>query len=442
MPKDDSFGLRAIDRKLLPEVQESLAQRKIRPPDWRDETPEARQKFFDAVRGSLIASVSQAELNEIATRLCDALTGVGILQPFLRLTGVEEIYVRGDRVAVERNGRLEHLGELAPAAYFEQMIRRVADATGKPLSPLNLTLLVDLPGGERFTALLPPLSDAPVINIRCFGRNMRGLEDLERVGTFKRHLPLVSGSLEDIRDPELRRKVENQSSPIARYLAWVMATLAGSVVFAGPFSSGKTTIFNALSDYFPVGDPVAVLETFREIQMRPESFMMRAIAPAEILPGDTRRITMDEVLNIVYTRANPRAIILGEVVSPGEALQFLRAANLGRKAFTTLHGGSVGAALRRLEDLALSAQEGLNMRAVREMVVSGIDLIVLMSQAANPKDPRAIDRFVAEITRVVDIDERGNYVLDTLYRGVEGYDENLYGKAWKKIAGENVEGGK
>jgi pilus assembly protein CpaF len=441
MVRDEPFGLRDVDRAVLPMVQENLAQRRIRPPDWHDETPESRQKFFDAVRGILISSVSQAELNEIAVRLCDALTGVGILQPFLRLPGVEEIYVRGGRVAMERNGRLEHLGELAPPSYFEQMIRRVADATGKPLSPLNLTLLVDLPGGERFTALLPPLSDAPVVNIRCFGRNVRGLVDLERVGTFKRHAPLVSGSIDDIRDAELRRKVAELDSPVARYLAWVMATLAGSVIFAGPFSSGKTTIFNALSDFFPVGEPVAVLETFREIQMRSESFMMRAIAPAEILPGDTRRITMDEVLNIVYTRANPRAIILGEVVSPGEALQFLRASNLGRKAFTTLHGGTVGAALGRLEDLALSAQEGLNMRAVREMVVSGIDLVVLMSQAANPKDPRSIDRFVAEITRVTGIDPQGNYVLETLYRGIEGYRENLFGEAWERITGEQPESG-
>ncbi|MGD0173726.1 MAG: ATPase, T2SS/T4P/T4SS family [Anaerolineales bacterium] len=433
MAKDENYGLREIDRKVLPTVQDKLAERKIRPPDWRDESPEARQKFFDSVRGILIPLVSQADLSETSTRLCDALSGVGILQPFLRLSGVEEIYVRGDRVAVERNGRLEHFGELAPASYFEQMIRRVADATGKPLSPLNLTLLVDLPGGERFTALLPPLSDQPAINIRCFGRNVRSLADLDRVGTFRKHAPLVSGSLDDIRDPDLRRKVESQTSPAARYLAWLMATLAGSVVFAGPFSSGKTTIFNALSDFFPVGDPIAVLETFREIQIKPEAFTMRAIAPAEILPGDTRRITMDEVLNIVYTRTNPRAIILGEVVSPGEALQFLRAANLGRRAFTTLHGGSVESALRRLEDLALSAQAGLDIRAVREMVVGGIDMVVLMSQAVNATDPRAVDRFVAEITRVADLDEKGNYVLDTLYQGVEGFNINLYTKAWKDI---------
>jgi pilus assembly protein CpaF len=145
---------------------------------------------------------------------------------------------------------------------------------------------------------------------------------------------------------------------------------------------------------------------------------------------------MDEVLNIVYTRANPRAIILGEVVSPGEALQFLRAANLGRRAFTTLHGGTVSAALGRLEDLTLSAQEGLSMRAVREMIVSGIDMVVLMGQAANPKDPRAIDRFVAEIAHIEGLDEKGDFKLQTIYRGVEGAAQNLYLKAWETITGK------
>jgi hypothetical protein len=89
MAKVENYGLREIDRKVLPTVQDNLAERKIRPPDWRDESPEARQKFFDAVRGILIPLVSQADLSETSIRLCDALSGVGILQPFLRLSGVE-----------------------------------------------------------------------------------------------------------------------------------------------------------------------------------------------------------------------------------------------------------------------------------------------------------------------------------------------------------------
>ena len=48
---------------------------------------------------------------------------------------------------------------------------------------------------------------------------------------------------------------------------------------------------------------------------------------------------------------------------------------------------------------------------------------------------------LSEITRVADIDENGNYVLETLYRGVEGADEDLFGKAWKTVTGEKPEAG-
>ncbi len=58
-----------------------------------------------------------------------------------------------------------------------------------------------------------------------------------------------------------------------------------------------------------------------------------------------------------------------------------------------------------------------------------------MSQAVNAADPRAVDRFVAEITHVAGLDEKGNYVLDTFYRGVEGFNVSLYTKAWKDITG-------
>jgi hypothetical protein len=65
--------------------------------------------------------------------------------------------------------------------------------------------------------------------------------------------------------------------------------------------------------------------------------------------------------------------------------------------------------------------------------------VVLMSQAVNAGDPRAVDRFVAEITRVAGLDEKGNYILDTLYRGVEGFNIDLYTKAWKEIGGGSGE---
>ena len=126
----------------------------------------------------------------------------------------------------------------------------------------------------------------------------------------------------------------------------MVASQAGNILIAGEFSSGKTTLLNALCKYFPSRSPLAILETFRELQPPEDLFQMRAIAPSMLLPGQEEVATMDWVLNVVYTRTNPSAILLSEIVSPGEAMQFLMAANLGRRAYSTIHGGTVQAALR------------------------------------------------------------------------------------------------
>lgn len=58
-----------------------------------------------------------------------------------------------------------------------------------------------------------------------------------------------------------------------------------------------------------------------------------------------------------------------------EALQFLKATCLGRKAFTTIHGGTVEEALMRLEQLALATAPELGLQAVRSMVTMGLDVV-------------------------------------------------------------------
>jgi pilus assembly protein CpaF len=44
-------------------------------------------------------------------------------------------------------------------------------------------------------------------------------------------------------------------------------------------------------------------------------FLLRAVAPAE-LPEGSPGVTLDWVLDIIYTRMNPAAILVGEVVGP------------------------------------------------------------------------------------------------------------------------------
>ena len=199
-----------------------------------------------------------------------------------------------------------------------------------------------------------------------------------------------------------------------RFLAWMAATLSGRMLIAGEMGSGKTTLLNALSGFLPRHAPVAALETFREMEIQ-HPFLLRAVAPAE-LPEGTPGVTMDWVLDIIYTRMNPAAILVGEVVGP-EALQFLKATCLGRKALTTIHGGTVEEALMRLEQLALATAPELGLPAIRSMVAMGLDVVALMGRVSRAG---RVERTLQAIALIDGMDARGDYRLKYLYRATDG----------------------
>jgi Flp pilus assembly CpaF family ATPase len=411
-------GLEQSDMNLLATLQQSLLAREAAVPAWGEMDPGMLRQFHDQVRQIMRPHVSPSRLDGVAQRLADSLCGIGLLEQFLRQPDIEEVYVRHGEVAIERGGRLERGVVHAPDDYWEALIKRVADQRGQAISPRHRAVLVDLPTGERFTGLLPPLSDAPAINIRRYGTKEMGLGELRNLGAFRQQAPRLSGSLDDIHDPTIRERVAAlPAGSVERFLAWVVAAQAGNILIAGEFSSGKTTLLNALCKYFPPRSPLAILETFRELQPPEELYQMRAIAPSMLLAGQEQVATMDWVLNTVYTRTNPAAILLSEIVSPGEAMQFLMAANLGRRAYSTIHGGTVQAALRRLEKFALQEQSEIGREVVRELIAGGVHLVVHL--ARNPQKD-AVHRFVSEVALITGVSPDGQYRMQQLYSGWTG----------------------
>ena len=410
------YGLSQEDLILLTQLREQLETQKVNVPAWGERDSGLERRFFDQIRQALRPHVRAAALEDAARRMSDALCGIGLLQQFLDEPEVEEIYVRHGEVAVERGGIVQRNVIHAPTAYWQALIRRVADLRERGVSARYRAVLVDLPSGERFTGMLPPLTDAPAINIRRYGTKNLTLKTLRDKGTFSPQAASFEGDLADIPDPRVRQMVAQlPEGSIERYLAWMIAAQAGNILFAGEFSSGKTTLLNAVSAYFPRRAPVAVLETFRELHLPQDLFVLRAVAPSQVLHGQEKTATMDWVLNTVYTRTNPAAILLSEIVSPGEAMQFLMAANLGRRAYSTIHGATVEAALRRLEKLALQEQSEVGRETARELIASGVDVVVLMALAVQPNQ---VFRFVADVSLVTGVDSQtGKYQLERLYSG-------------------------
>lgn len=417
------------DLKLIERVREELVKRGVNPPSWRETDPEKRRRFFDEVRSILIdQGENRTAVNRNAQIVTDALSGVGLLDQLLRDPYVEEIFVRNGHVAVEYDGTFHHLGKLADDSYFENLAVHVADQGGATLRGDRPAVLIDLPGGERFTAIVPRLStEGTAINIRTFGRRVRTLEEMEKTGTFARRNLSLSGTLTDIFNPEQQVRIQNLQNTPDRFLAWLVATLSGSLMIAGEMGSGKTTLLNALSGFLPTTAPLAALETFRELEIQ-HPFLLRAVAPAELPPG-TPGVSLDWVLNVIYTRMNPAAILVGEVVGP-EALQFLKATCLGRKALTTIHGGTVEEALMRLEQLALASAPELGLDAVRSMVAMGLDVVALMGRV---NQSGRVQRTLQAIAVIQGLDEHGNYCLDYLYRAEGEQSVPVFEKAFQTM---------
>ena len=92
------------------------------------------------------------------------------------------------------------------------------------------------------------------------------------------------------------------------------------------------------------------------------------------IEGRGKIVARDLVTNAL--RMRPDRIIVGEVRG-GEALDMLQAMNTGHDGgLSTIHANSPRDALSRLETMVLMAGTELPSRAVREQIVSAINLLV------------------------------------------------------------------
>lgn len=393
--------MKEVDDTVLCTVRERLLAQGAEIPGWAA-SPSEIERFKVSVAQALSRGrldVLDGDLAALVTRVAGMLTGVGVLQPLLEEPGVEEIIVRNGYLQVEKLGRIENRGWVAPDEHFQRVAERAADLGRRMMKGDRPWVLVDLPDGSRFTAIIPPLSvRGTAINIRVFRRESRSLGDLAGLGAFD---GTANQAAQDVPTALMDDQVE-MLPPIAQLLASVARGNLASVLIAGEFAAGKTTLLNAMSLCIPENIQVAVVETFEELKIAHKHALRVVVRDTPDGP------TMKEVLNVVITRMRPDLLIIGEIVLD-EASRFLEAINLGKKAWATIHGSDALGALRRLETLALAS--GLPHAAIREQVAAGVDLVVHLRQ-----DPWTGRRYVAQVSRVDGVDHSGRYCLTDIYK--------------------------
>jgi len=181
---------------------------------------------------------------------------------------------------------------------------------------------------------------------------------------------------------------------------WLSIENNKSLLFIGGTASGKTTSLNAVSMFIPPVAKVVSIEDTREITLHHENWIASVTRPA-LSEGGTV-IDMFDLLRAAM-RQRPEFIIVGEVRGH-EAQTLFQAMNTGHTTFSTMHAGSVDAAIHRLES------EPLN---VSRNMVQALDIITVQALIYH-----GTERFrrVQEIVEVAGIDPTtGNLRVNNVF---------------------------
>ncbi|GJM20487.1 MAG: hypothetical protein DHS20C15_04020 [Planctomycetota bacterium] len=269
---------------------------------------------------------------------------------------VTDILVNGpDQVFVERFGRLERAAvRFRDAEHVQRLIERLALRVGRRIDQSWPMVDLRLPDGSRVNATLPPASiDGPTLSVRRFGRRRLTQQDL-----------LTHRSA---------------SEPM---LAFLRLAVRGrlNILISGGTGAGKSTLLGALCESIPPDERIVTIEDTAELILEQEHVVRLETRPANV-EGRGLITARDLVINAL--RMRPTRLIVGEVRA-GEALDMLQAMNTGHEgSLTTLHANAPRDALSRLETLCLMSGTELPSRAIREQIVSAIQLVVHVSRGRD-----------------------------------------------------------
>lgn len=241
---------------------------------------------------------------------------------------------------------LSDTGDAITTADAERIVRLVAHHVGAEVHEGAPRVSAELPTGERFEGLLPPVVTAPSFAIRKPAVAVFTLDDY-----------VEAAIMSDAQANFLRRAVVERKN----------------ILVAGGTSTGKTTLVNALlAEVAKTGDRVVLIEDTHELQCTAPNLIALRTREGVITLSDLVRSGL---------RLRPDRIPIGEVRG-AEALDLVKAWGTGHPGgIGTLHAGSVLAALYRLEQLI---QEAV-VTVPRAMIAETIDVIAVLSGRGNSR---------------------------------------------------------
>jgi pilus assembly protein CpaF len=325
------------------------------------------EEVFNSILEGESIVLSRAERQRLFESVESDIIGLGPIQQLLADDSISEIMVNGPhQIYIERRGKLERTDiTFSNDEHVLRIIDRIVAPLGRRIDESSPMVDARLPDGSRVNAIIRPLAlNGPTITIRKFRQDSLSINDLVRFGSM--------------------------SNAMAEFLAaCVKARL--NIVVAGGTGSGKTTLLNVLSSFIPEDERIITVENAAELQLKQDHVVSLESRPPNV-EGRGEISIRDLVINCL--RMRPERIIVGECRG-GETLDMLQAMNTGHDgSMTTIHANTPKDAVARIETMCLMAGMDLPARAIREQVVSAVEIFVQQSRLKDGS------RKVTQITEV------------------------------------------
>ncbi|MDD5086375.1 MAG: type II/IV secretion system ATPase subunit, partial [Candidatus Nanoarchaeia archaeon] len=268
--------------------------------------------------------VDEKTMNFLKSYLIQRSLGMGNIEILMSDSSLEEIAINNADEPVwvyhRRHGWLKTNIILESEEQIRHYSTLIGKRVGRQINVLAPLMDANMSSGDRVNSTLTPISlKGNTITLRKFASKPWTITDFIKTKTI---------------------------SPETAALIWLGVQYELSMIIAGGTATGKTSMLNVVSNFFPPNQRIISIEDTHEIQL--PSFL-HWIPMITRLPNPEGRgaITMLDLL-VNSLRMRPDRIVVGEIRRKQEAEVLFEAIHTGHSVYATVHANDTNETITRL----------------------------------------------------------------------------------------------
>ncbi|MBN2459782.1 Flp pilus assembly complex ATPase component TadA [Candidatus Woesearchaeota archaeon] len=330
-----------------------------------------RQRFKGEIKKLIFKYFPKADdttANMLINYLIEENLGMGKVEILLQDPALEEIVINNHKEPVwiyhRRHGWLVTNIKIISEDRIRHFATMIGRDVGKEITNLSPLMDAHLMTGDRVNATLNPISTkGHTITIRKFSADPWTITKFVKEGVL---------------------------SYEAAAFIWLAVQNELSVLISGGTGSGKTSMLNVISNFFPPNQRIISIEDTRELTL-PENLHWVPLETRLPNPEGKGGVTMLDLL-VNSLRMRPDRILVGEIRRKKEAEVLLEAMHTGHSVYATIHANNAEEVIMRLTNPPIE---------IPKPMIASLSLIVIQNRNRRTGKRRTLQ--LAEVTPSGDV---------------------------------------